>query len=681
MVSNSQDFFINMPKKDIPFWNRELPYYEQSVEAIQFFTSEWEKITKGLFIGGVFIHPWLYFHCNYFKTPIPVKGKGEIIINPYLRDNEWYMAECYARAEKEGKGIFLYGSRRFSKSVQEASILLWNAVTRPNTTEEIICGATEDLANIARFLEVGTTNLHPAFLLPTNKKDWGKHIQFGIKEGGSENVIAHSDIFVKNADAGKEKASEKGAGGAPASVIIDEAGKFAFINILLSLKDALETPDGVKAVVLLSGTSGSEKLSRDALKVLSNPDAYGMLTMDWDTFESRIDPEFITWKRTKFGMYIPSQMSYADGNIKKESNLKEYLKSNNKDLEKIKMQVTDWKLAKDIFYGRRKLVENDKQALAKERMYRPLDPEDCFLSGSTTPFPVTEAKLHLKKLQETGDLGKDVEFIRKDDGKISYKLSDKKRAKFPFEGGIHNAPTVLYGELPEHKPEYGEFVSGLDDYKQISSQTDSVGSFYVLERSTSIDMPLELIRVSYASRPTTTEMFYRQSEMGIDAFNAECFVENADIGFIKYLTDKHKAEQLLAEGIEWSKAQNPNSKATKKFGWHPTEKNKSIIFNLVVSYTQEEIIVGVDENGENIIKLGVEFIPDPDLLLEIIDWKPGMNADRITAFGSALAWARYLDKLNIVPRREMPHISEQKKKLKDARQFNRGYIPLKKIRK
>lgn len=680
MIQYSKDFFINIPKKDIPFWNRSKPYYEQSKEAILFFSQEWEKITKGITIDGVFIHPWLYFHCNFFKTPIPINGV-EDIINPFLRDNEWYMAETYQRAEKEGKGIFLYGSRRFSKSVQEASILLWNAVTRPNTTEEIICGSKPDLLNISRFLEVGTTNLHPAFLLPTNKKDWGSHIQFGFKEGGSENVLAHSDIFVKNADAGKEKSSEKGAGGAPASVIFDECGKFAFLNVLLSLKDALETPDGVKAVVLLSGTSGSEKLSRDALKVLSNPTAYNILTMDWDTFESRIDPERITWKRSTFGMYIPSQMAYAKGNKKIESNLKDYLKSNSKELEKIDIQVTDWKLANDLFFGRRKDVENDKTALEKERMYRPLDPEDCFLSGNSNPFPTTEAKLHLQKLRETGNIGKDVELYRKEDGKIGYKLSDKKRAKFPFEGGVHNAPTVLYGELPETKPEYGEFTSGLDDYKQGESTGDSVGSFYVLERKTSTDMPTHLIRMSLATRPTTQEMFYRQAEMGIDAFNAECFVENADIGFIKYLNDKHKADQLLAEGIEWSKSQNANSKATKRWGWHPTVKNKEIIFAKVVSYCHEEIIVGQDENGENIIKLGVEFIPDPDLLQEIIDWKPGINADRIVAFGSALEWADYLTKLNIVPRRETRNITEQREQINKAKILNKGFVPLKKIRK
>lgn len=825
-MERTKQFFIY--DTDAPDWDRKKSFFEQEPSTLAYFAEEWKKITKGIKVGGVFIHPWLYFHLNYFKTPIPQKNKTESTINPPLRDNEWYMAEMYSRAEQANKGLVLYGSRRFSKalknseplyytdgvqrpigdakvgdeiiggdgkptkiigvypqgkvdlykitlsdgrdivccdehlwqiqdvntkeilveqlkdfrlnfnnfaipinperkettikyvpiesiekveknlatcitvdnedklfltrncivthnSVLESSILLWNSVIHGNSTSEIICGDVGDLNTVARFLRIGYTNLHPAFKAPTVKQDWGKLVQFGFKDKKSKDPIVFSEIIVKNANAGKTSASEKGAGGAPVSVILDEIGKYAFLPIFSSLLPALETPTGLKCVPILTGTSGTEELSRDALTVLSDPEKFHLMPMDWDLLESFVDPEYITWQRSTFGMFAPAQMAYKVGIEKQSSNLAKFLKDpENKKLQEIPIKVTNWKKAKEVYEGVFEKLKKDKQLLDKERMYRPLDPMDCFLSGDKSPFPKTEAKITLKRIIEEGTIGKDVELYR-ENGIIKYTLSDLERAPSRFQGGIHKAPMVLFGDLPLEKPEYGHFVSGLDPYKQAVSTTSSLGSFYVLERVVNLNIPIEKIRLSYTARPTRPESFYKNALLGIEAFNAECFGENADLGFIQYMEAIDKADLYLAEGVDWSRQRNPNSNPTKRFGYHPTAKNNEYLFRLVVSYCWQEVVIGEDEETkEPIVKLGIEYIEDPELLEEIIDWREGGNYDRIVAFGAALAWARYLDSLHVMPKRSASsytnaELYNQKKKKEKAKLRAKSRIRKKRI--
>lgn len=662
----SKEFFIY--NKDVPRWDiKKKHYYEQSLEVIDFYTEELRKCNEGITIDGVFIHPWLYYHLNFFKTPIPREDGSEPIITPDLRDNEWYLAEMLKKAQDAKKNLFLFGSRRWAKSVMETSILDWASKTKRNSTSEIICGSANDLATIGRFLKISNTYVHPAFRLPMNKSDYTKHLQFGYKEQGTGAPIAFSDVFIKNADAGKASSSEKGAGGAPQIVIIDEAGKFAFLDLYQSLLPALQTPYGQKGIILLSGTSGNEKLSKDAFKVLSNPDAYKIMPMDWDVLNKRVPPKHRTWVESQFGMFLPAQMAYEENVVKDKTNLSDYLSVESKGLKDLRIDVTNWERSTKVYKDNRTKLEKDKDSLNKEIMYHPLDPQECFLSGVNTPFPVNEARLHRLDLIERGDIGKNAEIFKKEGNALGYELSNLDRVPFPFEGGIHNAPVVLYEDPPERTPEKFEFVSGLDPYKAKESNTDSAGAMYVVKRKLNIKQPIEIIVASYVSRPTTQGTFNRTCQYMIEGWNAECLMENSDQSLIQYLEERNKVH-ILADGIEWAKAINPLTKAKTTIGYSPTPKNQAFIYSLVIDYCWQEIETGLfDANGEHIYKLGVTFIKDPELLQEIIDYKPGMNADRIIAFGSALAWARHLDTLRIVPRVQQQDDKESQRKKEEKR--------------
>lgn len=676
---NSNEFFINMKPTDIPPYTKGMHFYEQPLSTIQFFEEEMTKIKRGITIGGVWIHPWLYFHLNYFITPIPVFDEVENrikdkLLRPSLRDNEWFFAEILKEAQDKGRGIFLFGSRRWSKTTIEVSVAQWLNILTPYSTTEIMAGSTDDLNIVARMLKTSFSNIHPAFAIPIAKRRWDSHVILGFKDLRLNADIVWSDIFIKNLAGGKtEESSEKGAGGAPAAVIIEEAGKASFLSAYNSLLPAISTPMGFKCNVLISGTGGNSKLSTDAKKVLSNPEAYKMLPMNWDTLEKNIkDPRDITWSRKVFGIYMPPQMAYEEGVIKKDTNLAEYLRIDNEELAKISIQETDWKTATKIFKQKREDLAKDKESLNKEIMYHPLDSDECFLGGVGNPFPADEARRRKQYLEETGKGGRSVRVFQNEMGKLQEKIDDiTPQPEFPFPGGIHNSPILLFDKIPTDAPPADLNVGGLDPYKSKESTTPSLGSLYILKRKDDLQQPLEKIVCSYTARPSTQKVFNQTCLNLLEAWNAECMMENIDGSFLQFLEERNKAYDILAIGVDWSKSINKNSNPKNKFGYYPTASNQNYIFSLAVEYAWEVITVIDEDTGEEVDKLGVEYIDDPMLLQEMIDYKEGGNFDRIVAFGAALAWARWLDKIHRRPAKESVSTEKEQRKILKERERQR----------
>jgi YesN/AraC family two-component response regulator len=65
---NDKTFYKDLLKEGkVPNWNDKKHYWEQDkLETIPFWQNEWLKIKYGFELDGYFIHPWLYFHINFF---------------------------------------------------------------------------------------------------------------------------------------------------------------------------------------------------------------------------------------------------------------------------------------------------------------------------------------------------------------------------------------------------------------------------------------------------------------------------------------------------------------------------------------------------------------------------------------------------------------------------------------
>lgn len=549
-----------------------------------------------------------------------------------------------------------------------SSLLARNATMTYNLTHNVIGASKEDLANMGEYLEFGLDNLPPYLTINRTGNDWTKEVVLGTRNINNQRDV-HARIRITNVDDGKTRGSLKTAGGTPYTSIYDEVGKFPVLGAWLAGRPAHMMHGRMRGVCLMAGTGGNVEKSQDAQKIMNSPDEYGFIIMNYDILNKRVIKP--TWRICKSGCFVPAQMSHAYE--KKETTLDKYLGVENAPgLKKIKIKVSDFDKNTGIIKSRLdELVKKDRALYVQERMAFPLSIDDCFLNTNVNRFPVEDALKHKSRLLEEGRPGKTVDIYQIDGMKMGYNFSDKQLADYPFQGGNIDSPVVIYEDPPEEGGVFDyTYVSSLDPYKSDKADTDSVGSFYVLKRYVKINDPFAYcIVASYASRPPSSDDFCRNCEILQEAYGAKCLMENADRMYEFYLTRRNKQLMLLEDGERLAgKIIRAGARQNNRLGLAPTVPNQRMLFNTVIQYCWEDVVVGYDDDGNEITQKGIYRIPDIELLDEIIAFGPGTNTDRIIAFGHALLLAKYYDDMGYMPESTTQKENQKKRERKKIEQ-------------
>jgi len=549
-----------------------------------------------------------------------------------------------------------------------SSLLARNATMTYNLTHNVIGASKEDLANMGEYLEFGLDNLPPYLTINRTGNDWTKEVVLGTRNINNQRDV-HARIRITNVDDGKTRGSLKTAGGTPYTSIYDEVGKFPVLGAWLAGRPAHMMHGRMRGVCLMAGTGGNVEKSQDAQKIMNSPDEYGFIIMNYDILNKRVIKP--TWRICKSGCFVPAQMSHAYE--KKETTLDKYLGVENAPgLKKIKIKVSDFDKNTGIIKSRLdELVKKDRALYVQERMAFPLSIDDCFLNTNVNRFPVEDALKHKSRLLEEGRPGKTVDIYQIDGMKMGYNFSDKQLADYPFQGGNIDSPVVIYEDPPEEGGVFDyTYVSSLDPYKSDKADTDSVGSFYVLKRYVKINDPFAYcIVASYASRPPSSDDFCRNCEILQEAYGAKCLMENADRMYEFYLTRRNKQLMLLEDGERLAgKIIRAGARQNNKLGLAPTVPNQRMLFNTVIQYCWEDVVVGYDDDGNEITQKGIYRIPDIELLDEIIAFGPGTNTDRIISFGHALLLAKYYDDMGYMPESTTQKENQKKRERRKTEQ-------------
>lgn len=549
-----------------------------------------------------------------------------------------------------------------------SSFLARNATMTYNLTHNVIGSSKEDLMSLGEYLEFGLDNIHPYLRINRTGNDWFKEVIMGTKTVNNIRDV-HARIRITNIDSGKAGASLKTASGTPYTSIYDEVGKFPFLAAYLQGRPAHMMHGRMRGMMICSGTGGNVEKSQDAQKVMNNPAEYGFIVMNYDLLNKRcLKP---TWRISQSGCFVPAQMSHAYD--KETTTLDKYLGIEKATgLKKIDIQVSKFDdNTKKIKSRLDELVKKDRALYVQERMAFPLSIDDCFLNTNVNRFPVEDALKHKSRLLEEGRPGKTVDIYQTDGMKMGYHFSDKQLADYPFQGGNIDAPVVIYEDPPEEGGVFDyTYVSSLDPYKSDKADTDSVGSFYVLKRYVKINDPFAYcIVASYASRPPSSDDFCRNCEILQEAYGAKCLMENADRMYEFYLTRRNKQLMLLEDGERLAgKIIRAGARQNNKLGLAPTVPNQRMLFNTVIQYCWEDVVVGYDDDGNEITQKGIYRIPDIELLDEIIAFGPGTNTDRIIAFGHALLLAKYYDDMGYMPESTTQKENQKKRERKKIEQ-------------
>lgn len=549
-----------------------------------------------------------------------------------------------------------------------SSFLARNATMTYNLTHNVIGSSKEDLMSLGEYLEFGLDNIHPYLRINRTGNDWFKEVIMGTKTVNNIRDV-HARIRITNIDSGKAGASLKTASGTPYTSIYDEVGKFPFLAAYLQGRPAHMMHGRMRGMMICSGTGGNVEKSQDAQKVMNNPAEYGFIVMNYDLLNKRcLKP---TWRISQSGCFVPAQMSHAYD--KETTTLDKYLGIEKATgLKKIDIQVSKFDdNTKKIKSRLDELVKKDRALYVQERMAFPLSIDDCFLNTNVNRFPVEDALKHKSRLLEEGRPGKTVDIYQIDGMKMGYNFSDKQLADYPFQGGNIDSPVVIYEDPPEEGGVFDyTYVSSLDPYKSDKADTDSVGSFYVLKRYVKINDPFAYcIVASYASRPPSSDDFCRNCEILQEAYGAKCLMENADRMYEFYLTRRNKQLMLLEDGERLAgKIIRAGARQNNKLGLAPTVPNQHMLFNTVIQYCWEDVVVGYDDDGNEITQKGIYRIPDIELLDEIIAFGPGANTDRIIAFGHALLLAKYYDDMGYMPESTTQKENQKKRERKKMEQ-------------
>lgn len=655
--------YINMSPKDIPYWNPNLPYWEQSVEALLFWENEYDKIRNGVNLGGYYMNGWMYFHLNHFTADVfDLSTDSPVIRQPFFDDNVYFLMECFNKAVKEGKGFVMWGTRGFAKTTFMASHEYWTHLCRNNSgaTSLVVYGGSEDVSAMESSFSGAHTRMHSAFRLniPSGQSSWDKasEVSFGYTLTNSEKLIS-SRLKLINGQKGVKSASEKTAGYTPIGFKMDEIGKFDPIGVFQAAQVSFKRSGVATFTFILSGTGGNSELSEGAKKMLTNPNDYDISIMNWDLLNNMVPEEHITWKEDTgrlFSTFVPGHMSYRNNQRKDIITFGEFskFKYKSEELNSMVFNTTNWGKANEFFYNTYNSY-TDNESKNKLRMYLPRNISDTFLVDNTNSFDKDKIvqKLEEIKRQPKYEL---VDFEVDYQGKITKKFVDKPLAGRRYEGKYVEAPYMIFEGFPDEIPGKFHNVSGCDDYKSEDSTTDSLGSMYVLSRRSSTE-PLEKIIASITERPKRHRHLYEHWEKLIRATNALCNIEIADANFVPYLEDTLKVNPgyYLHPFINPHEEQNTKRKSGStskyRYGVYPTTQNKSIMIQEVIDYTQTEFNAGFDAvSNMPIVKCGIDLIEDPWLLQEMLEYQPGSNVDRIVSFGWALVLARYMDRKKLV---------------------------------
>lgn len=546
-----------------------------------------------------------------------------------------------------------------------SSLLQMNATMTIGLSHSVVGFSDSDLSNIGEYCEYGLDHVHPFFRINRTKTDWSSGVTLGKRMSNGVRDI-HAIISIANINMGRKTSTQKTAGLTPATAIFDEVGKGPIKKPYTAAMPSYDTPYGWRLSPILAGTGGEVELSKDAQEMFSDPETYNLLVMDWDILNRRA-MKGKTWKERKWAMFVPGQM--ANSGVKRTIGLGDYLgKPDDKKLNKIKIDATDFDASTNkLNEERKKLSTKDRVAYTSHTMFYPFTIDDCFLSSSQNLFPVEYAIKHKNDLLESGQYsGMLCDVFLESGNKLGTTKSNKQLAGFPFSGGVIDAPVQIF-EMPQSN-RFDDFiyVAGQDPYKQAKSDTPSLGSFYIFKRRVGIRDPYAYrIVASYVSRPSSIDQFCRTCEVLQKGYGAICLMENADQMYEQYLNRKSGMPAsffLFAGEAIANKYVKAGSRQNSKLGLYPTPGNQNLLFSCVVDYCWQDFVIGYDDStGLDITVKGIELIDDIALLDEIIQYKHGLNVDRIIAFGHALVLARYFDDNNYMPKSKIEEMNNARK--------------------
>jgi hypothetical protein len=300
-------------------------------------------------------------------------------------------------------------------------------------------------------------------------------------------------------------------------------------------------------------------------------------------------------------------------------------------------------------YGNSQVEEAIKAInIERSRWKNELNGEQFQLRISQKPLNISEAFAYRKEsIFPQGILSKQLKRIEEKEYPYELIAVDKKQ--------IDKTGTIVVWERPTKSPAFGSYYASIDPVSEGKTTTsDSLCSIFVYKNAIEVTRQLaggdveqfiekDKIVAAWCGRFDDINKTHERLELIIEWYNAWTIVENNISLFIQHMIARRKQKYLVPkQQILFLKDLGSNKTVYQEYGWKNTGTLfKSHLISYAIEFLREVIDEETDKEGNVMTQtLGVERIPDPMLLTEMLAYHPGLNVDRMVAFGALIAFVK-----------------------------------------
>jgi len=623
--------------KEAQIFNKE-GYYCNKPFRSKDYTTYWEdqkeKCRKGAIYHGK-KHIW-YITRDYYMwlNFLPIFDKEEKKYGfAKVRDAQYHMALYELLAELHDRHSAILKKRQIASSYfhmakllnqywfEEGSICKIGASLKDYINDK---GSWKFLDEYKSFL-----NEHTAWYRPSNPEKvllWQQQIEVKIA-----NRKTSRGLKSKIQGASFEKNATTGVGGPCTYFFHEEAGIAPKMGITYEyLRPAMSSGMLTTGMFIAAGSVGDLDQCEPLKTMIMSPEANDIYAVETNLLDDKGTIGLA-------GLFIPEQWSMIPHIDKFGNSLIE------PSLKAIKKEREQWK--KDLSPEQYQLRISQK----------PTNIAEAFAYRKASIFPQSVLSHQLRRVEEKTYPYDLVKLERTEKGIKSVTTNKLPISDFPVSRkAVDKTGSIVVWERPIADPPFLTYFASIDPVSEGKTTTsDSLCSIFVYKNPVEVTretangmehfIEKDKIVASWCGRYDDINQTHEQLEMIIEWYKAWTIVENNISLFIQHMIAKRKQKYLVPkQQILFLKDLGSNSTVYQEYGWKNTGTLfKSHLISYAIEYIREQIDQETDENGEIMnVTLGVERIPDPMLLKEMLAYFPGLNVDRLVAFSALIAFAK-----------------------------------------
>ena len=399
-------------------------------------------------------------------------------------------------------------------------------------------------------------------------------------------------------------------------IIIEEFGNFPKVtDTYRVILPSVQEGDIVFGQMILIGTGGSEGADfAGAQEIIYNPKGFNIKPVK-NVYDKGAQgkQECIFF----FGAYLNRKGCYNEDGIS---------------------DVT--KAVLEICYNRYIVKYNttDPMALTRTKAENPLTLQEAIMRRDGSIFPVAALLDRINELDSNPSEYNDVyvgDLVMDKGGIIDFVPSFKTPIRnFPHKDNKEEGAIEIF-KMPEKdasgKVFNGRYIAGCDPYDDDSSETMSLGSFFIL------DLWTDKIVAEYTGRPTFADDFYEKCRLLCLFYNARLNYESNKKGLFAYFS-KMNCLYLLTDVLEYLKDKDMvkgNLIGNKSKGTNASQPINNYARTLIRNWLILPKVV-ITNDGEKDIETttyNLNFIRNRALLQELSQWNIDGNFDRVSSLG------------------------------------------------